>query len=146
MIRARSKENYAKQEEVTWVSSQTESSCERNWSGSNFEQKVSREWSERKWIHGPDVVCSESREALYHSGISSGQLAGFSDRKSVVEGGIYYMALLIAISLRNEPLPGFTISTFGKPYKLPLISRTHTAHITVQFPLFQDSRGLPFNG
>lgn len=80
---------------------------------------------------------------------SSGQLDDFSDWKSMVERGIHYMALLTAITLRNDSLPGLSITTVRKPDKLPLIYQTHTAHITssiVRFLLFQDCWGLPFNG
>lgn len=89
------------------------------------------------------MVCSEPQETLYNYYFegSSGPLDDFSDWKSMVEGGIYYMALLRAITLRNDSLPGLTITVVGKPDKLPLIYQTHTAHITsstVKCLLFQD--------
>lgn len=71
---------------------------------------------------------------------SSGQPDDLSDWKSMVEGAIYYMALLTAITPRNDSLPGFTITRDRKPYKLPLIFQTHASHITssiVKFLLFQ---------
>ena len=76
--------------------------------------------------------------AHYFEG-SSGQAGDFSDWKSMVKGGVYYMDLLTAITLRNDSLPGFTITILRRPYKSPLIFQTHAAHITssiVKFLLF----------
>lgn len=103
-----------------------------------------------KWIGG---VCCELQEALHNSNTlfwgALGQSDDSHDWKSMVGGGIYCMALSTAISLRDDTLPGFTITTVRKLYKLPLIPQTHTAHITpstVNFILFQDCWGLSFNG
>lgn len=66
----------------------------------------------------------------------------------MVEGGIYSMALLRTITLRNDSLPGLTIIIVGKLDKLPLIYQTHTAFITsstVRFLLFQDGWDFPLN-
>lgn len=71
--------------------------------------------------------------AHYFEG-SLGQFDDFSDWKSMVESGIYYMALLRAITLKNDSLPGLTITMVGKPDKLPLIYQTVYYILNSQIP------------